>query len=879
MSKLQFRVLYRQFLLRIIDLDLIAPQGDVSKLLGQFAALLAIVSLWVMTPAVGLAMGLPEEPELGLVMAWVGEHFLISSTMLVVGLFAVLSWESMFPDRRDVLVLSPLPVRGRTLFAAKAAAVATALSLTVLTLDFFPGLFAPFVFSSAPAAPPPQYDAAMAPVSAANLKTVLDRDLVPAMTGDGALTPAKHAGVAVGVLEHGDQRILAYGTAKQNSILEIGSITKTFTGLALAQMVEEGKLRLDQPLRELLPPGTVAKPQGDEITLLDLATHRSGLPQTPDNQRPNYDYSVANLYAYIAKHGVAKPASTEFRYSNLGFGLLGQALANRAGMTYPFLVQEEVTGPLGLTDTVVSLSAEKDLRLIPGYDTSNHPMLHWDHAGLAGAGSLHSTAGDMLTYLDAQLHPERFGTLARALEESHRPRASADAGNGIGLAWAYNPVLGVYWHNGATAGYSSFAFFYPKGDVAGVVLLNTTPRIISFADQLGAHIGQRLAGLPRDFPREPGNSGERGTDRQSAVARRILDFDAGSGNLPLLLDAEPARPGTATAATSFPADLCGVADDAVLPDPDGIFCATRFCIARIADCESDAAGLAALVLVLRLVPGSERNAAPSAARHACAKGVDRLKRVHRGRGRVLSDLLFPDTAQDRRTTRHPTGPRGPALAAWFWKRFHDGHRTVQYPYAGAQPPASRDSLVLPGTRLRAGDLLCESAGAARGRFRGSVASGQRGDDCREHRDDGLRGAGARVVFSLPLDLRANWIFRVTPIPGVPESMTASRRALYVLAVIPVWAIAAVVFLWLWPWRAAAGHLTVLALLSAIVAELCLHNFRKLTFTCSYLPGRSYAHMAVLSLIGLAPIGSSGWPGPAEQTNISRRRGEPCWCWQ
>src|SRR5207253_658195 len=139
---LQFRVLYREFLFRIVDLELLAPQGDMSKLLGQFAALLIIVSAWVMLPVVGVAGSPPS--ELGLLMTWTAEHFLIATTMLVVGLFAVLSWESMFPDRRDVLVLAPLPVRARTLFLAKVAAVATALSLTVLSLNMFSGLAAPF---------------------------------------------------------------------------------------------------------------------------------------------------------------------------------------------------------------------------------------------------------------------------------------------------------------------------------------------------------------------------------------------------------------------------------------------------------------------------------------------------------------------------------------------------------------------------------------------------------------------------------------------------------------------------------------------------------------------------------------------------------------
>jgi hypothetical protein len=113
--------------------------------------------------------------------------------------------------------------------------------------------------------------------------------------------------------------------------------------------------------------------------------------------------------------------------------------------------------------------------------------------------------------------------------------------------------------------------------------------------------------------------------------------------------------------------------------------------------------------------------------------------------------------------------------------------------------------------------------------------------------------GARVVFSMPLDLRANWIFQVTPIRGAADCMRASRRALFVLAVIPVLAASAAVFFAMWPWRAAAGHLAVLGLLGTLFAEICLHNFHKIPFTCSYLPGRSYMHMAVLSFLGLITL--------------------------
>jgi hypothetical protein len=110
--------------------------------------------------------------------------------------------------------------------------------------------------------------------------------------------------------------------------------------------------------------------------------------------------------------------------------------------------------------------------------------------------------------------------------------------------------------------------------------------------------------------------------------------------------------------------------------------------------------------------------------------------------------------------------------------------------------------------------------------------------------------GARVVFSMPLELRANWIFRVMPPPGVPGCLAASRRALYGLAVIPVWTALAALLFWIWPRREAAGHLLVLALLATIVAELCLYGFRKIPFTCSYLPGKSYFHMAFLMFLGM-----------------------------
>jgi CubicO group peptidase (beta-lactamase class C family) len=864
MARLQLRVLYRQFLLRIVDLDLIAPQGDIKKLLGQFVALLTIVSVWVLAPLVGLAGAAASSmpPELGLVLAWGVEHFLISTTMLVVGIFAVLSWESMFPDRRDVLVLAPLPVPARTLFLAKVAAVATALGLTVLALNFFPSLAAPFSFASAPTLPSPVFDAAMAPVNAANLKSVLDRDLIPARTGSGALAPETHAGAVVGVLDHGDRQLLAYGDAQPDSIFEIGSITKTFTGLVLARMVVEGRVRLDEPVRELLPPGTVAKPQGQEIVLLDLATHHSGLPQIPDNLRANEDYGVEKLYAYIGKRGVAKPGvnqstAADFLYSNLGFGLLGQALAIRAGMTYRFLVQEEVTGPLGMSDTVVYLSEEKQTRVIRGYDNSRRSPLPRDQAGLAGAGALHSTAGDMLTYLDAQLHPEKFETLSAAIAQSHQIHADAGPSGRIALAWAYNADIGFYWHNGATSGYSSYPFFYPKGDVAGVVLVNKTPGLFSFADQLGAHIGQRLAGVPAVSLSSPVVSGKDSllNDARSFGAFWIAMLAGGvfifccmlsvqglaqllprqwflrlSAGLQmtcfcLLLTVYFLQPGFSTL-ESLAANqkllfwLPSYWFFGLFQVLNGPMPAMLDVLARRAWMGLGLAGGGAALAYLVCYFRTLRKIAEQPDILPSSGGLSWLPRF----GGPLATAVVQFSIRTLLRSRQ--------------------HRVILSFYLGlafgvaiffAKSPAAEDQLAGsdPWHQVNAAMLVASIV---------------------------MMGAavlGARVVFSLPLNLRANWIFRVTPIGGAPECMLASRRTLYALAVIPVWAVAAAVFLWMWPWRPAVGHLAVLGLLGAIVAELCLTNFHKIPFTCSYLPGRSYAHMVILGLIGVLLVIARG----------------------
>jgi hypothetical protein len=148
MERLQFRVLYREFLFRMVDLEVLSADalGDANKLLGQLAALLTLFSVGLGLGGL-LFSGRGLSPVVFRTMAWSVEHFLISTTMLVVGLFAVLSWDSTFPGRRDVFVLAPLPIRNRTLFLAKVAAVASGLLLTIVVLNAGPGLTWPITLT------------------------------------------------------------------------------------------------------------------------------------------------------------------------------------------------------------------------------------------------------------------------------------------------------------------------------------------------------------------------------------------------------------------------------------------------------------------------------------------------------------------------------------------------------------------------------------------------------------------------------------------------------------------------------------------------------------------------------------------------------------
>ena len=327
------------------------------------------------------------------------------------------------------------------------------------------------------------------------------------------LVDAKHyIGVAVGLVGPGGESFYSYGTTRssggdpisEDSLFEIGSITKVFTSIVLADMVRRDSVKLDEPLAALLPDEVGLPESAREIHLLDLATHVSGLPRMPSNFKPAdpanpfADYTVEQIYEFLSSYELPRDVGAQYEYSNYGAGLLGHVLALKAGEPYETLVKRTVADELGMKSTVVTLTPELRTRLAKGHGLAGE-VPNWDIPTLAGAGALRSTARDMVTFLAANLElGESF--LHEAMKMTHTPRRDAMGKHRVALGWhvRVSDELSIVWHNGGTGGYRSFAGFDAARKLGVVVLTNTFHSV----DQLGFHILDASVPIP-ELPKRP----------------------------------------------------------------------------------------------------------------------------------------------------------------------------------------------------------------------------------------------------------------------------------------------------------------------------------------------------------------------------------------
>ncbi|EHJ49591.1 beta-lactamase [Solidesulfovibrio carbinoliphilus subsp. oakridgensis] len=273
------------------------------------------------------------------------------------------------------------------------------------------------------------------------------------------------------------------GAPDGRTLFEIGSITKTFTGLLLAQAVMAGRVRATDPIRLDLPAGTLGKESPlAPVSYLDLATHASGLPEGPDNlpsrdpQNPLAGYSTGLLLDYLARARPIAPVGRDFFYSNVGAGLCGYLMARLAGTDYETLVKHKVCEPLAMADTTITLSAEQAGRMTHGHDAKGRIVPNWDVTGLEGAGALRSTADDLLTYAAANMGLLPTPLLpAMKLAQLPRKHVSSIPTLFLGFFWNIMNFGGKEYllHAGRSGGYFALVLLSPE-DNAGIVLLCDT---------------------------------------------------------------------------------------------------------------------------------------------------------------------------------------------------------------------------------------------------------------------------------------------------------------------------------------------------------------------------------------------------------------------
>jgi CubicO group peptidase (beta-lactamase class C family) len=336
----------------------------------------------------------------------------------------------------------------------------------------------------------------------ANANVVSDTDIRKILT-DRIDAQKQNVGIVVGVIEPAGRRIVARGTfdndkraVNGDTLFEIGSVTKVFTALLLADAVQRGELALTDPVSKFLPAGVkMPERDGKKITLQDLATHTSALPRLPANfapkdaANPYADYTVAQLYDFLSTCDLPRDIGTTHEYSNLGVGLLGHVLALRAHTDYETLVRTRITAPLGMKSTAITLSEPLQRRLAPGHDAERKRVKNWDFSALAGAGALRSTANDLLTFLSAFLKPTPQ-PLAPAMKSLLTVRRETPAPHlEIALGW-FVTKLGdgreIIWHNGGTGGYRSYLGYDRKNGTGVVVLSNMYTD--EGVDDIGRHL-------------------------------------------------------------------------------------------------------------------------------------------------------------------------------------------------------------------------------------------------------------------------------------------------------------------------------------------------------------------------------------------------------
>lgn len=333
------------------------------------------------------------------------------------------------------------------------------------------------------------------------LRMVLERRFKDDRTG---------ACVAAAVIDKGTTAS-AYVCAKsqrpydERTAFEIGSNSKPMTAALLAELIARGEVSLDDPIAKLLPAGTrVPSFDGRKITIRDIVTHTSGLPNFPwrmtNMNNPYATLTERDLLDTLAATKLTGAPGSQWQYSNFATMVLSYALAKRSGKDFEMLLRERLLAPLGMNDTYVA-RRPPHVRLAQGHQSNTVPAGPWDFpVDMAGVGGVRATLPDMVRYLEGQLGTRDSAitpTLARTQEEVARV-----GGHTMGLNWEILSTANgrtIVMHGGNTGGYSSFVAFDRAAKRAVVLLSDTALVSVGGLGRLALHLldPSRPAGVPR----------------------------------------------------------------------------------------------------------------------------------------------------------------------------------------------------------------------------------------------------------------------------------------------------------------------------------------------------------------------------------------------
>jgi CubicO group peptidase (beta-lactamase class C family) len=328
------------------------------------------------------------------------------------------------------------------------------------------------------------------------------------MVDDRVVTFRDSIGLIVGVIEPAGRRLFARGPAQVgnddnvdgDTIFEIGSVSKVFTALALADEAHRGELSLNDSAVKYLPPGTTLPQRGPKpISLLDLGTHMSGLSNMPPNvavtdfNNPNADMTQGQFLKSVAAYELTRDVGSGYQYSNAGYQLLGLAVASAAHTDFETLLKSRIFGPLKMENTRIAASLDEKDRLSAGYDSHLQPIPHERMPTLLGSGGVRSTANDLLNFLAANigLTASPLAPAMTDMVKTQRPTQYLELKAALGWHVATLHGAEMVWENGQTGGYRAFIGFVPKTR-AGVVVLSNSANTI---DDIGVHILDKASPL------------------------------------------------------------------------------------------------------------------------------------------------------------------------------------------------------------------------------------------------------------------------------------------------------------------------------------------------------------------------------------------------